>query len=335
MPHEPHWLIVLVYLAGGFLLLAKGADWLVTGSSQVARRLGISTLIIALTVVAFGTSAPEIVVSSLAAWQGLVDLSLGNVLGSNIANIGLVLGACALVLPRVLEARLALREIAWLIASLGILWAVAGDRSITRADAVLLLGAFFVYNFHLFLGAKREALEKGAEAVLPVAGESRFPGLWVVVGILSISVGAKLVLDGSIAGASKLGIPESVVGLTIVAVGTSLPELAAGLGGAFKGESDISLGNVVGSNVFNLLGVIGIVGLIQPLDPSHHNVENPAGLTAAFDSALREDVWVVLAFSLCAIALPFLGGARAGRAKGAFLLVSYVAYNVWLFRSRT
>lgn len=329
MPSEPSWLIVLVFLASGFLLLTRGADWLVEGSSKLARRIGISTLVVGLTVVAFGTSAPEIVVSGLAAWEGQVDLSLGNVLGSNIANIGLVLGACGLVLPRVLESGLGGRELFWLTTSLAILWYVAADGRIPRSDAYILLAGFTAYNVHLGLSARGEAKATGASgSTEPV----RRSFLLVVLGIVAISLGARLVLDGAIGGASKLGVPASVVGLTIVAVGTSLPELAAGLGGALKGESDISLGNVVGSNVFNLLGVIGIVGVIQPLDPDHSHIQDPEGVRSAFESALNEDLWVVLAFSLAAVTMPILGGS--GRWKGGVLLVAYALYNVWLFMSR-
>ena len=261
MPTEPHWLLILVYLGSGFLLLAKGADWLVGSSSQIARRIGVSTLVVGLTVVALGTSAPEIVVSALAATEGKVDLSLGNVLGSNVANVGLVLGASALVLPKVLESRLPAREVFWFFAALAVTWWVAGDRAITRMESAFLLVVFVLYNAHVLITAR-----EGAD-VVQAAGEYRLPAVWVAIGIASIVFGAKLVVMGAESGALRLGIPASVVGLTIVAVGTSLPELAAGLGGALKGESDISIGNVIGSNVFNLVGVIGIVGLVQPLDP--------------------------------------------------------------------
>jgi cation:H+ antiporter len=333
MPPEPaSWPLILLCLGAGFVLLAKGADWLVSGSSLIARRLGISVLIIGLTVVAFGTSAPEVVVSGLAAWEGYVDLSLGNALGSNIANIGLVLGASALVLPSILEARLKSRELFWLVASLALLWFLSRDHRITRVDALVLLGVFVLFNVHLFFGARKEAREsKGRE--VPSDGH-RYPLFWVVLGTLSIGLGAKLVLDGALGGAQRLAIPESVVGLTIVAIGTSLPELAAGMGGALRGEKDISLGNVIGSNVFNLLGVIGTVGLIQPFDPDDPAIANPEGVESAFESALSEDLWVVLGFSLLAVTLPMMRSVRSGRAKGLALLLLYVLYSVWLFVSR-
>lgn len=327
------WLSIVLGLAAGFWLLAKGADWLVGGSTRVAQQLRISALVVGLTIVAFGTSAPEIVVSGLAAFEGKADISMGNVLGSNVANIGLVLGACAVVLPRVLESRLAPRELFWLFASLGLLWWVASDASVSRIDAALLLMAFALYNAHVLLlgrGKREEELEPTDQ----VPSGPRFPWLWIAIGIAAVSLGAKLVVDGAEAGASRLGIPASVVGLTVVAIGTSLPELAAGLGGALRGHSDISIGNVIGSNVFNLLAVIGLVGLIQPLDPAHFAPEQAAELAATFDAALSEDFWAVLAFSVVLVVLPYAGGAKAGRLKGALLLAGYVAYTIWLYASR-
>ncbi len=324
------WLEILVALVGGFVCLAKGADWLVGASSQAARRYGVSTLVIGLTVIAFGTSAPEIVVSTLAALEGKVDLSLGNVLGSNVANIGLVLGSCAVVLPKVFEATLSRRDLLWLFASLLVFWWTAADHEISRVDAALLLGSFALYNLHL-LATGREQILAEEEAH---EGHYQWPKLWIVVGILAIAVGAKLVVHGAEAGALRIGIPASVVGLTIVAIGTSLPELAAGLGGAIKGEADISLGNVVGSNVFNLLAVIGLVGLVHPFEPGSKDGGVPDELDVAFGRALDEDLWVVLGFSVACVVLPRLGGARHGRAKGLAMLLAYAGYTAWLYASR-
>jgi len=327
MPSEPHWFLILAYLGAGFLLLTKGADWLVGSSSQVARRIGISTLVVGLTIVAFGTSAPEIVVSSVAASKGKVDLSLGNVLGSNIANIGLVLGVCALVLPKVLEVRLPLREVFWVLLSLAVLWWVAHDHVIVRMEAAFLLLMSIVFLIHLWLTSK-----EGGQ-VVEATGEYKRPRVWIVIGIVAICLGAELVVRGAEGGALRIGIPSSVVGLTVVAIGTSLPELAAGLGGALKGETDISLGNVVGSNVFNLVAVIGIVGLVQPFDPANPGIADKEALDTAFAQALSEDFFVVLAFSLAAILLPRIAPG-SGRAKGALLLFAYALYTLWLFKSR-
>lgn len=329
MPDQPDWMMILVYLAAGFVLLGKGADWMVDGSCDVARRMGISTLVIGLTVIAFGTSAPEVVVSGLASWQGQGDISLGNVLGSNVANIGLVLGASAVVLPKVLESSLSRRELLWLFLSLAILWFIASDGAIVRFEAAFLLAVFGVYNVHILITAREDV-----EVMQIESARKGPPWAWMVAGVFSIAVGAYLVVDGAEAGALRLGIPPSVVGLTVVAVGTSLPELAAGVGGALKGQSDISIGNVVGSNVFNLMAVVGIAGLIQPLDPEHPRIQDPGALGRTFEQALGEDFWVVAAFSLAAGLLPALLPGKGGRAKGALLLVAYAAYSLWLFGSR-
>jgi len=325
MPPTP-WLQILVLLGAGFLLLAKGAGWLVSGSTQVARRLGLSVLFVGLTVVAFGTSAPEIVVSSLAAFRGQGGMSLGNVLGSNVANIGLVLGSCAIVLPRVLETHLSHRELFWLFASVLILGWVISDGAIERIEGAFLLLMFFVFNAHLMITARdhgppTEALE-----------EKPWPWFWVLVGVVSVSLGAKLTIDGAVAGATRLGIPDQVVGLTVLAVGTSLPELAAGLSSAFKGESEISLGNVVGSNVFNLLAAIGLVAVIRPLTPATFGDRAPA-LEGAFQEAKTLDLPLVLAFSLAMVLLPRLARER-GRTCGFLLLAGYAGYVAWLYVTR-
>lgn len=306
-------------LVGGFLLLAKGADWLVGGSSELARRWGVSTLVVGLTVIAWGTSAPEVVVSGLAAAEGKPGIALGNVLGSNVANIGLVLGACAVVLPAVLHTTLALRDSFWLLAALGCAWWALSDAALTRVEGVLLLGAFLAYNVHLFLTTSR-----GGDAVGDPGGH---PHPWrnVILGTLGVSIGAKLTVIGAENVAAALGISHRVIGLTVVAIGTSLPELAAGLGGALKGHSDISVGNVVGSNVFNVLAVFGVVGIVAPF------VGTSGDTLAALERAQAVDLPVVLGFSLAAIALPWVGGPRHGRWKGLLLLAGYVVYVRGLF----
>ena len=327
MPTEPSWLTVLLLLVSGFVLLAKGADWLVTGSSGIARRFGVSVLAIGLTVVAWGTSAPEVVTSAMAAYEGQSALSLGNVLGSNVANIGLVLGTCSVVLPAVMQSKLGRRDLVWLFASLAALWVVASDHAISRTDAGLLLGAFLIYNGILFVTSRGE---QPPEAAAADAG----PRAWFLTaaGMVGVALGAWLVVQGATRGASMLGVDQRVVGLTVVALGTSLPELAAGLGGALKGEADISLGNVVGSNIFNVLAVLGIVGLVRPLEASAMPDDAArAELEAAFEGSLSVDLPIVLGFSLAATVLPYLGGPRSGRLKGLILLGAYGAYTARLY----
>lgn len=310
------WSTILFYLIVGFTLLWLGASWLVSGSSRVARGMGVSPLVIGLTIVAWGTSAPEVMVTLTAARKGTAAVGLGNILGSNIANIGLVLGSCALVLPRVLEGRMAMREVGWLFASVGTLWAVAIDLDVTRLDAVILLVVFAVHNVHLWRTSGIEEPGVDANATLR-------DWIAIVAGAVGIYYGCNFAVDGAVAGAERLAIPPLVIGLTVVAVGTSLPELAAGLRSAFVGESDISLGNVVGSNVFNTLGVLGIVGLVHPL--TDESVRDPLG------SALEKDFPIVLVFSAAVVLFTWLAPGRGGRLKGAVLLAGWAGYTAWLY----
>ena len=343
------WILILVYLVIGFAFLGKGAGWLVGGSTVLAKRLGVSSLVVGITVVAWGTSLPEVVVSTMAAVQGNAAISLGNVLGSNIANIGLVLGSCALVLPSVLEGRLGGRESFWMLAALGLLWGFCLDGALDRVEGIILLGVFAAHTGDVFFQAQQQRKKgaDGAEANLAEGLEDmgeraphwyKHPGVETVVGMMAIAFGAWAVVEGARGGAFRLGVDERIVGLTIVALGTSLPELAAGLAGALKGEKDIGLGNVVGSNVFNVLAVMGITAIVHPLDSARELASGKEGavhaaaeLDRAFAGALASDFPLALAFSLFLVALPVLGGKRFGRAKGVLLLGVYIGYSVWLY----
>lgn len=315
------WTGIGACLALGFFMLAMGANWLVDGSSFIARRVGVSTLAIGLTVVAWGTSAPEVVVSANAALAGRTSISLGNVLGSNMANIGLVMGCSGLVLPSVLQKSLNFRDLFWFFGSLALLWGVSADHQITRTEASMLLGSFAAYTFHVWWTGRSTGM--GAESHEDFGTKSiRHPWLLTLLGFTVILIGAEASIRGAVAGSLRLGMSERVVGLTIVAVGTSLPEFAAGLGGAFKGESDISIGNVVGSNVFNVLAVLGIIGLIHPLVPDGENSE----LADAFANAVPADFLWVLGFSLAAVCLPLLRLGKLTRFKGLVLVGAYAYY---------
>lgn len=315
-------LIDICFLVGGFLLLAYSADWLVRGSSEVACRLGVRPLLLGLTVVAWGTSAPELVVSSLAAAEGKAGISLGNVLGSNVANIGLVLGVCSLILPAVMKP-LERREAFWLLAPLALLWWCIADGELARVEGVLLLGTFAVYNVHLYWSARR-----GVEcADQPV--RTQHPWREVVLGIVGVALGARLIVSGGESLATAAGVSQRVIGLSIVAVGTSLPELAAGIGSSIRRQADISLGNVVGSNVFNVLAVLGVAALIRPLGAA-----DGSSAGEALHHAGRVDLPIVLGFTVAVFALPWLSTGRGGRWKGALLLASYLAYMAFLFVGR-
>lgn len=311
---------ILVLLAAGVLLLARGASWLVGGSSEIARRLGVSALMVGLTTVAWGTSAPEVVVSGVAAWRGQPELSLGNVLGSNVANIGLVLGLCSVILPAVLDNRMGRREVTWLFAALGGLWLACWDGGISRLEAAGLIGLFALHNLHLIATARRGIDPELAAAAAAADVSSKYPLREVLVGVLALAAGAEMTVRGATLAAQRIGISDHVIGLTVVAVGTSLPELVAGVVAALRRQSEISLGNVVGSNVFNLTAALGVTALIHPFDPAEPEAAR------SVQSALSQDLPAVLLFSVLAVVLPALLPGRAGRAKGAVLLVAYAAY---------
>ncbi|MCP3919498.1 MAG: calcium/sodium antiporter [bacterium] len=312
------WLLEAGALILGFALLAKGADGLVDGGASLAEKWGVSPMLVGLTIVAWGTSMPEVVVSGIAAYEGKPGMALGNVLGSNVANIGLVLGTCALILPGVLLGRIALRELVWLLGSLAFLWFVCFDRAVTRTESGLLLAAFALYNIVLF----REPRSSDDAAIED--HESKHPWAAVLAGSVAIFLGARLVMYGGEGIAQRVGIPNTVIGLTVFALGTSLPELAAGVTSALRGHTEIGLGNVIGSNVFNSLAVIGVAGLVRPFGGS------PA-VQEELGSALGRDFPVALGFSLVLLALPFFLRGERGRAKGGFLLAGYLVYITLLF----
>lgn len=316
----------VIFLIVGFALLAKGSDWLVAGSTTLAARMGIRPLVIGLTVVAWGTSAPEVVVSTLGALEDQPQLSMGNVLGSNVANIGLVLGVSSLILPAVMHTGLALRETVWLLGSVALLWWLCSDSEITRGDGGILLGALTIYNLQLLWEARQLSVGATKDDEAPEGWFEAHPLIGTLLGAGTIAFAAWLTIEGATGLATRIGIDERVVGLTVVALGTSLPELAAGVQGALKGQSDISLGNVVGSNVFNVLGVIGVVALVRPFGgPSEPDVVD------AFAMNLNVDFPIVIGFSIAALAATGLSGERWGRTKGGLLLLAYVVYTAYLF----
>jgi len=323
-------LLDLVWLFLGFLLLAKGAHWLVDGGASLARKWGVSPLMVGLTVVAWGTSMPELMIVSLTASGGDPASSLNTVIGSNVANIGLVLGSSALILPTILRGRIAAREAAWLFGSLGLMWAVCWNGVVTRGEAGLLLGAFVVHNWVLFRSAKADKA-RAAEAIEEISEHAEHttdyiptrPWTNVIIGSISIAGGAKLVIMGGQELAALMGVPPAFIALSVYAFGTSLPELAAGIGSALKGHADISIGNVIGSNVFNVLAVIGVAGLIAPL-----NGVVAGETTKTMGDVLQIHLPAALVFSIALVALPFLGKG-GGRLKASLLVAAYVSYMIW------
>ena len=307
-------LLELTALVLGFAALTKGATWLVDGGAELARRWGVRPMTVGLTVIAWGTSMPEVVVSSLASQRDMPEACLGNVLGSNIANIGLVLGVTGLILPAVLRTRLSGRDALWLVGSLGIVWGFLLDGKLTRIEGFGLISAFLIYNVALFRLPRSTDVQEESETA-----EVSRPWPSVVGGSVSIALGGWLVLFGAEALALRVGISERVVGLTVLAIGTSLPELAASVQSALRGHPAMGVGNVVGSNVFNSLTVMGIAAVVRPFQ-----IAGPDGRLAP---ALTSDFPINLGFSLLLVILALVLRGGATRIAAFALVVAYVAYS--------
>ena len=259
----------LIQIIGGFILLVWGADRLVAGAASAARNFGISPLIVGLTIIGFGTSAPELVVSAIAASQGNPALAVGNAIGSNITNIGLILGVTAIVYPLRVESNILKREFPVLMLIMVIVSWLMYDGMLDQSDGLLLLlGLVFMLATMVFIGIKRpdsDPMIKEFEAEIPSDMPTSTAMFWLAVGLIVLPISSSVLVDGSISIARILGVSDVVIGLTIVALGTSLPELAAALSAAVKHEDEIAIGNVIGSNMFNLLGVLGIAATIKPV----------------------------------------------------------------------
>ncbi|MCB9948991.1 MAG: calcium/sodium antiporter [Rhodospirillaceae bacterium] len=307
-------LIDVALTVGGLVLLALGADFLVRGAVGLARRLGISPLVIGLTVVAFGTSLPELLVSMRAAVGGATGLAVGNVVGSNIANVLLILGAAAAISPVGCNRTALLRDgSAMLVATaLFILAGLLG--SIDRAHGIvglLLLGGYLYACYLMDRRANHALAAEGVQEVAPIDNSLAFILLAVLGGLLGVLGGAELLVDGATGLARRSGVSEEVIGLTLVAFGTSVPELATTVAAALRRHSDVALGNVLGSNLFNLLLIMGSVGLVVPF-------EIPAKI-AAFD------MWIMGAVSLALMPLMASGG-RLSRMEGLALVALYLVF---------
>ncbi|MCH7508379.1 MAG: calcium/sodium antiporter [Proteobacteria bacterium] len=316
-------LFVIAILAG-FILLVWGADRFVLGAGAVARNFGVPPLLIGLTIVGFATSAPEILVSTIAAIQDNSGLAIGNAIGSNIANIGLVLGATALIRPMNIQSETLRREIPALLAITLLSVMLFLDKYLSRTDGiVLLLGLGLLLYWMAGLGFRSAAGDPmSAEYAAEIRSDMRTSTAmaWFVLGLAVLLTGAQLLVWGSIEIAEVLGVSDLIIGLTIVAVGTSLPELAVSVVAALKGEHDLAFGNIIGSNMFNLLAVIGVAVTIRPVEIP------PSVLT------LHIPVMVGLTLVIFAIAYNFGGRGRVYRAEGFLLLTSFVAYQAYVIR---
>lgn len=301
-------LLDYLYIFGGLIGLFFGGEALVRGSVSIARRMLISPLIIGLTVVGFGTSTPELLVSVQAALRGVPDIALGNIIGSSIANILLIVGLTALVWPIRIAAAAIRRDIIFMIASVLLLVPLFAMGELGRISGLLLVAGLSVYLVLTFLSSREDTTEDEN----PAAQSSLIVSVsWMTFGFVALLFGAQFLVDGAVSVARGFGVSEAFIGLTIVAIGTSLPELATSLIAAFRHQSDIAIGNVIGSNIFNVLGVLGVTALIAPISVS--------GRFLSFDLPILIGVSCVLAGVL-------LTRPQIGRGIGVLMLLGYAAY---------
>ena len=307
----------------GFVLLVWGADRLVMGSSATARNLGISPLLIGLTIVGFGTSAPEILVSVIAAADGNPGLAIGNALGSNITNVALVLGTTALITPLAIQSAVIRREMPILIMIMVLNLLLMWDQLLSRIDGgILLIGLALMVGSLIQLGMRSRSTDPIiAEFDAEIRDDLSIPQSvgWTLFGLVVLLVGARILVWGAVEMAVAFGVSDLVIGLTIVALGTSLPELAASVVGALKGEHDIAVGNIIGSNMFNLLAVVGFAASIHPLALAPEILERDFPMMAA------------LTLLLAAMGYEFEGHGRVNRVQGGALVFAYFGYLAILY----
>ena len=308
----------------GLPILLGGAQALVTGAGSIALRLGLSRLIVGLTVVAMGTSAPELLVSLLSAFQGAADMAVGNVVGSNMANILLILGIAAMIHPLALEKTIRWREIPFVLLSTIVLAVLANDRILTgaegsrldRADGLAILGYFAVYMYYIFSVARSSNGTNAAEDTQVSYVNVGWACVLVLAGIIGLSVGGHWLVRGAQTIAAAMGMSQALIGLTILAVGTSLPELATSVMAAIRGNADMAVGNVVGSNIFNILWILGVTATITPIE---------------YNIALNVDIWFLVAVSLLFFVFTFTWKEhKIDRREGGLFFVLYIGYMVFL-----
>ncbi len=316
----------LVAIVLGFALLIWSADRFVAGAAGMARNLGVSPLIIGLTIVGFGTSAPEMLISGFSAWQGNTGLAVGNALGSNIANIALILGFTALLTPLNVHSQTLRREMPLLTVISFASLALVYDKHLGRLDGMILFAALIIVMTWVI----RTAMKARYSDPMDYEFDSEIPRMamkpaviWLIVGLLLLLISSRMLVWGAVNVAEALGVSDLVIGLTIVAVGTSLPELAASVVSALKKEADIAIGNIIGSNLFNTLGVLAIPGLLRP--------------DRLPDAVLYRDYPVMLSLTvlLFIMAYGFRGPGRINRIEGGLLLAAFVGYQMLIFLSVT
>lgn len=319
----------VLWFFAGLALLVLGADWLVRGAARLAAAAGVSSLVIGLTVVAFGTSAPELAVSVKSSWLGQADMAVGNAVGSNIFNVLFIVGAAAAITPLLVAQDLVRRDVPLVILLSIAVLLLSLDGVIGRVDGCVLLASLIAYAVWVVRASRRESAAVAAEYEAEFGAEAKGKPtpVWlslgfVVAGLGLLVLGSQWLVDSAVQFAQWLGVSEVVVGLTIVAAGTSLPEVATSILAAIRGERDIAVGNVVGSNLFNLSGVLGVAGLVSP-----------EGLPVA--PAMRGfDLPVMIAAAIALLPI-YAPGRVIPRWEGVLFLLLYVAYTTWLVLDAT
>ena len=309
-------MIVLAQAATALVLLYAGGEAVIRGASSLASGLGVSKLAIGLTVVAFGTSSPELIVSVDAALSGANDIALGNVVGSNIANVSLILGLSALIRPIDIHAKVGRVDVPIMVLASGMLLLVLTDARVTRFEAVLLLLGLVAYTGFTFWEARGESGDVRTEFEGAVPASSLSPGMSlgvVAIGLGVLVLAGHLLVTAAVALATAWGLSQAVIGLTIVSVGTSMPETAATVVAALRQRGDVAVGNIVGSNLFNILGIVGIGSLLHPL---------------VLGSITWVDLWVMMLIPV-PLAVGLLVRGRMGRLEGAAMVAVFILYTAW------
>ena len=315
-------------LSAGLVLLVLGAEWLVKGASRLALSYGISSLVVGLTVVAYGTSAPEMSVSVMSSLQGKSEMAIGNIVGSNIFNVLFILGVSALITPLLVDRQLIRLDVPVMILSSLVMLLLCADGNISRVDGLLLFAGAVFYTYWLIRMSRRKNIDSkpndfhGSADSASKQGKIGINLIWILVGLGLLILGSRWLVDSAIAIARIWGMSETIIGLTIIAAGTSLPEVATSVIASIRGERDIAVGNVVGSNVFNILAVGGLSGVVS---------QN--GLCVS-DSIVRFDLPFMLAVAMACFPI-FLRGFVITRANGLFFLTYYVAYSLYLILGAT
>lgn len=314
-------LISILLVALGFVALIVGANWLVDGASALAKKYRIPDLVIGLTIVAFGTSAPELVVNSIASFNNQSELVLGNVIGSNIFNLFMILGIAGLIMPISVQSTTVWKEIPISLLAALILLLFANElvlqdsHSISRFEGIVLLGLFLVFLLYAFNQLKADEPQE----LIQLSGFS-MPKIWIyiILGLAGLLIGGKLVVDNAIDIATNLGVSQKIIGLTIVAAGTSLPELFTSVVAALKRNSDIAIGNVIGSNIFNILFILSISSIITPIE---------------FNLSFNTDLYLLIGGTIFLFAAMFTGQKKKlDRWEAGVLLMLFIAYTIYSIR---